>query len=142
MHDCEDCAAREGDLPDPHDVMRVLRNLERRIHQMTLDLTALTTTEKALVAAVESLILLQKQTQQEVVSISANLAAAIAANNPTVTAALQAQVDALKTDMQGEVDHIVATLQGAAPGPTGGTGTTGPAGTTGETGPSLGVTGL
>jgi hypothetical protein len=66
-------------------------------------------------------------------TLSDQLAAAIAANDPVGNAALQSQIDAMQAALDAEIAKVAALL--ASVGPTGGTGPTGDTGTTGPVDP-------
>lgn len=101
----------------------LVERIEKEVEKLMADLTSLKADVAAQSTVIQSAVTLLN-------GLSAQLAAAIASNDPTQLAALQASIEANTSQLSAAV---AANTQGPAAGATG---TTGPTGTTGTTGPS------
>ena len=106
-----------------HAIMDFLRQINRRITAMALDVSKLAASEARLVGDVDTLLNLASTTSASLTAVSAQLAAAIAANDPAALAAAQAAVDAVVVALDTESAKVEATQT-----PPVGTGVTGPTG--------------
>lgn len=89
----------------------------QRTSRMELNLERLKAAHEGLKSDVTKLLALQNKTQIQVETISAELAAAIAANNPVGIAKAQADLDTMATSMEEESRQIDAVAPDPAPAP-------------------------
>ena len=90
--------------------------VERRMESgMVLDFTNMIAATAAQSTVTNSVLQTLKDLGAKVADLSAQLAAAIAANDPAAIAAAQAQLDALATGIQTNDDALAAAI--ATPGP-------------------------
>lgn len=116
-------------------------DLHRKVTQMQVDISKLTAAEQALIGVVEQVLVVVGNQQSALKTLSDQLAAAIAANDPVGNVALQSAIDGMATTLAAETQKVGAALTAATPAaPTGTTGPSGPSGVTGTAGPT-GVTG-
>lgn len=125
--DIYDMSSREGEENLRNtvlaDVMRLLKQLERKVDKIMIDIKHLTDSEQKLVAVVEQVLVLVGSQQAALKTLSAQLAAAIAAGDPVSNVALQASLDAMAKNLDDETTKVGNSLAAASPAaPTGSTG--------------------
>lgn len=101
------------------------RELARKVHAMTLDISHATAALAKLTADVTALLALQNKTQLQVETVSNQLAAAIANGNADAITQAQKDLEAIAVGMDQEAAAIEAVIN--APPPATPTGSTGPA---------------
>lgn len=111
-------------------------DLHRKVTQMQVDISKLTAAEQALIGVVEQVLVVVGNQQSALKTLSDQLAAAIAANDPVGNVALQSAIDGMASTLAAETQKVGAALTAATPAaPTGTTGPSGPSGVTGTAGP-------
>jgi hypothetical protein len=96
------------------DIRRQLEQLNRKIDHMTLnldrlsaDVTALTIAEKNILSLLTTVLTQQQTTLAELAQARADLAAAIAANDPEAQKAAQDQIDAIASQLEAGTQSLV-----------------------------------
>jgi ABC-type transporter Mla subunit MlaD len=84
------------------EIITLITQLNRKFDHMALDLTRLIKDISDLKTTDASILALITAFVAQIKDLSAQLAAAIAANDPAAQAAVQAQLDALAADVEGE----------------------------------------
>jgi hypothetical protein len=93
----------------------LLTQLNRKFDHMALDLTRLIKDISDLKTTDASILALITAFVAQIKDLSAQLAAAIAANDPAAQAAVQAQLDALAADVEGETASLSAAVAANTP---------------------------
>ena len=104
-------------------IMHLLWVINRKVTNMALDVSKLAASEARLVGDVDTLLTLADTTSASLTAGQAQLAAAIAANDPAALAAAQTAIDAVVTSLDTESAKVEAKQV-----PPVGTGVTGPTG--------------
>jgi flavoprotein len=105
-------------------IMESLHRLHERTTAMSIDVSKLAASEARLVGDVDTLLTLASTTSASLATVSQQLAAAIAANDPAALAAAQTAIDVVVVALDTESAKVEATQ---VP-PVGATGTTGATG--------------
>lgn len=118
-------------FPSESEILSRLESIERKLDLVTkverrmesgmiLDFTHMIAAATAQSTVTNSVLQALQDLGAKVADLSAQLAAAIAANDPAATAAIQAQLDALATGIQDNDDKLAAAIAtpGPAPAPT------------------------
>ena len=99
------------------EMMALLLRTERRMEsEMALDFTKMIAAAAAQSTVTNGVLQTLQDLGAKITDLSAQLAAALAANDPVAAKAVQDQLDALATGIQTNDDKIAAAI--AAPGPT------------------------
>lgn len=85
---------------------RLLNHLMQRIDQMAIDVAKITASVARIKTVDDSLLALVTQLGSGIKDLSAQLKAAIDANDPAAQAAVQASLDALASDLDTKSDEI------------------------------------
>lgn len=95
-------------------ILHEVRDLERKVTKMTIDIKHLSDSEQRLVGVVEQVLVLVGNQQAALKTLSDQLAAAIAANDPVGNAALQSQIDGMAKTLDEEVVKVGNSLAAAS----------------------------
>lgn len=90
-------------------------SLHRKVHQMQVDISKLTSAEQALIGVVEQVLVVVGNQQTALATLSAQLAAAIAANDPVGNVALQSAIDTMAKTLADETTKVGTALAAATP---------------------------
>lgn len=89
-------------------------DLHRKVNKMSLDISKLTASEQALIGVVEKVLVVVGNQQTALKTLSDQLAAAIAANDPVNNLALQTSIDTMAATLDTETQKVGAALLNTA----------------------------
>lgn len=92
-------------------------DLHRKVRVMQIEIAKLTAAEAALIGVVEQVLVVVGNQQSALKTLSDQLAAAIAANDPVGNQALQSAIDGMAVTLQTETAKVGAALAAATPTP-------------------------
>lgn len=89
-------------------------DLHRKVNKMSLDISKLTASEQALIGVVEKVLVVVGNQQTALKTLSDQLVAAIAANDPVSNLALQTSIDTMAATLDTETQKVGAALLNTA----------------------------